>query len=95
MDDQRERERELIDDVRKELPAFVEACVSKTDMVLMHQYAFGAGLDRDELLLLGKAIKYAGLAGKEVRIVPASRVPSQSLTRGVRSANRSLHVHRG
>jgi hypothetical protein len=37
----------------------------------MHQRAFAADFDHDKLLLLGKAVKYAGRMGKEVRIIPA------------------------
>ena len=71
-----ERERELIEEIRRELPAFVEACdVKNTDFVLMHQDAFAPKLGSNELLLLGKAIKYAGLIGKEVRIIPSKRLP--------------------
>ena len=41
---------------------------------LIHQDAFAPKLGSDEMFLLGKAIKYAGLMGKEVRIIPS--VPS-------------------
>jgi hypothetical protein len=32
-------------------------------------------LGSNEIFLLGKAIKYAGLIGKEVRIIPPTRRP--------------------
>lgn len=64
------RERQLIQEIEAELPKFAEACRSDADFVAVHQDAFAARLESDELLLLGKAMKYAGLIGKEVRIVP-------------------------
>jgi hypothetical protein len=42
----------------------------------MQQDAFAPRYGPGELLLLGQAIKYAGLMGKEVRIVPSLRQPS-------------------
>ena len=38
-----------------------------TELVLLHQDAFAADYQEDEYTLLGLAIKYAGLRGKEVR----------------------------
>jgi hypothetical protein len=66
-----ERARWLKAEVERKLPEFVNACESETDFVIMHQDAFAAELDSDELVLLGKAIKYAGLVRKEVRIIPS------------------------
>jgi hypothetical protein len=45
------------------------------DSVIMHQDAFAPMLGSNEIFLLGKAIKYAGLAGKEVRIIPSAPQP--------------------
>ena len=59
-----------------ELPGFVEACRADADFVVLNQEAFAPMLGTAELLLLGKAIKYAGLVGKEVRIVPTPHRPS-------------------
>ena len=42
----------------------------------MHQDAFAPMLGSNEIFLLGKAIKYAGLNGKEVRIIPAAQKPA-------------------
>jgi hypothetical protein len=60
---------ELIRDVERDLPEFAKACKSDSDVVLMAQQAF-IGLDECELLLFGKAVKYAGLMGKELTIIP-------------------------
>ena len=71
-----DRERLLREEIARELPEFVRACEEQADFVIMHQDAFAPMLGRTEIFLLGKAIKYAGLVGKEVRIIPSSRRPS-------------------
>ncbi len=74
MSDALDRERMLIEEIQTRLPEFVNVCSGKEDLVLIHQDAFAPKLGSDEMFLLGKAIKYAGLMGKEVRIIPS--VPS-------------------
>jgi len=72
-----ERERKLIEEIQSVLPEFVQACNTRdAGFVLMHQDTFAPKLGDYELLLLGKAIKYAGLMGKEVRIIPSQGLPS-------------------
>jgi len=71
-----DRERLLREEIARELPAFVQACDASGDVVLMSQDAFAPLLGSNELFLLGKAVKYAGLLGKEVRIIPSTRRPS-------------------
>jgi hypothetical protein len=76
-EDLMEKERKLIAEVESVLPEFVQACHAKnSDFVLMQQDAFAPKFGEYELLLLGRAIKYAGLMGKEVRILPSKRLPS-------------------
>jgi hypothetical protein len=71
------RERLLIEEVERELAEFVRMCRDpRNDCILMQQDAFAPAYGPSELLLLGKAIKYAGLMGKEVRIIPSLRQPS-------------------
>jgi hypothetical protein len=41
--------------------------------VLLHQEAFSADYQEAEYTLLGMAIKYAGLRGKEVRVMGKNR----------------------
>jgi hypothetical protein len=41
--------------------------------VLLQQDAFAADYQEDEYMLLGMAIKYAGLRGKEVRVIGKNR----------------------
>ncbi len=58
---------------RKKLPEFAKACADDTELVLIHQDAFAADYQEDEYALLGMAIKYAGLQGKEVRVIGKNR----------------------
>jgi hypothetical protein len=72
-----ERERKLIEEIQSVLPEFVQACSStQSDFIIMSQEAFAPGLGEYELLLLGKAIKYASLMGKEVRVIPSRPLAS-------------------
>jgi hypothetical protein len=43
------------------------------ELVLLHQDAFAADYQEDEYTLLGMAIQYAGLRGKEVRVIGKNR----------------------
>jgi hypothetical protein len=72
-DERMQRESNLIATIRKELPEFAKACADDTELVLLHQDAFAADYQEDEYTLLGMAIKYAGLRGKEVRVIGKNR----------------------
>ena len=72
-DERMQRESSLIATIRKNLPDFAKACADDTELVLLHQDAFAADYQDDECLLLGMAIKYAGLRGKEVRVIGRNR----------------------
>jgi hypothetical protein len=63
----------LIATIRTKLPDFAKMCADETDLVLLHQDAFAADFQEDEYRLLGMAIKYAGLRGKEVRVIGKNR----------------------
>jgi len=68
------REAQLIKEITRTLPEFVEACNNPAaDFVLLHQDAFAADYQDEECLLLGKAIKFAGILGKEIRIRGTNR----------------------
>ena len=67
------RESNLVAIIREKLPEFVKACADDTELVLIHQDAFAADYQEDEYALLGMAIKYAGLRGKEVRVIGKNR----------------------
>jgi hypothetical protein len=71
-----DRERLLREEIARDLPEFARACAASEDFILMSRDAFAPLLGSNEILLLGKAIKYAGLVGKEVRIIPSARRPS-------------------
>jgi hypothetical protein len=72
-DERLQRESSLIATIRKKLPEFAKACADDTELVLLHQDAFAADYQEDEYALLGMAIKYAGLRGKEVRVIGKNR----------------------
>lgn len=63
-----QRELDLRYEVQARLPEFAAACESDVEVVLMHQDAFAADYQEEELALLGRAIKFAGLCGKEITI---------------------------
>ena len=55
------------------LPDFVKTCRDNTYVVVIHQDSFAADYQQEEYALLGMAIKFAGLHGKEVRIIGTNR----------------------
>jgi hypothetical protein len=72
-DERMQRESNLIATVRKTHPKFAKGCADEAELVLLHQDAFAADYQEDECTLLGMAIKYAGLRGKEVRVIGKNR----------------------
>jgi hypothetical protein len=67
------REHSLTAAIEKLLPDFARSCRETTEMVILHQDSFAADYQEDEYRLLGMAIKFAGLHGKEIRIVGKNR----------------------
>ncbi len=65
----RKREADLPIGIRRLLPDFVKFCGKNEDVIILHQDSFAADYQQEEYMLLGKAIKFAGLHGKEVRII--------------------------
>ena len=63
----------LSEEITRLLPNFVESCRKNEDMVVIHQDSFAADYQQDEYTLLGMVIKFAGLYGKEVRIIGTNR----------------------
>jgi len=53
------------------LPDFVKKCREPGEALIIHQDAFA--VDYNEYELLGMAIKFAGLYGKEVRVIGKNR----------------------
>jgi hypothetical protein len=72
-DERMQRESDLIAAVRKGLPEFAKARADEAELVLLHPDAFAADYQEDEYKLLGMAIKYAGLRGKEVHVIGKNR----------------------
>ena len=68
-----QREANLIATIRAKLPDFAQMCADDPDLVLLHQDSFAADYQDEEYALLGMAIKYAGLRGKEVRVIGRNR----------------------
>jgi hypothetical protein len=69
----RERETLLIAEIERLLPEFARACRGSEDVVIIHQDSFAADYQDEEYTLFGKAIKFAGLHGKEVRVIGKNR----------------------
>jgi sulfite reductase beta subunit-like hemoprotein len=72
-DERMQRESNLIATIRKKLPDFARMCADDAEHVLLHQDGFAADYQEDQYMLLGMAIKYAGLPGKEVRVIGKNR----------------------
>jgi len=72
-DERMQRESSLIATIRKKLPEFVKTCADETELVELHQDSFAADYQEDEYAHLGMAIKYAGMRGKEVRVIGKNR----------------------
>ena len=74
----------LAAEVEEKLPEFAKACREKeSEALLLHQDAFAADYQEGEYALLGKAVKYAGLFGKEIHIVGKNKTTlsrKQSIT---------------
>ena len=68
-----QRQSTLVSRIQSSLPDFAKACAADADMVLLHQDAFAADYQDNEYALLGMAVKYAGLCGKEVRVIGKNR----------------------
>ncbi len=68
-----ERERALTTEIESLLPEFARTCRESADVLVLHQDAFAADYQDHEYTLFGKAIKFAGLHGKEVRVIGRNR----------------------
>jgi hypothetical protein len=68
-----EKETALVAEIERLLPDFARSCREGADVVIIHQDSFAADYQDDEYTLFGKAIKFAGLHGKEVRVIGKNR----------------------
>jgi hypothetical protein len=73
VEDLMEREAALTAEIESLLPDFANSCRDQAAVVIIHQDGFAADYQDDEYALLGKAIKLAGLHGKEVHIIGKNR----------------------
>jgi len=64
-----QREADLISTIDRVLPDFARAChADDIPVVVLHQDAFAADYQEEEYRLMGMAIQFAGICGKEIRI---------------------------
>jgi hypothetical protein len=68
-----EKEAVLTAKIERLQPDFVKTCRENHDAVILHQDSLAADYQDHEYALLGMAIKFAGLYGKEVRIIGTNR----------------------
>jgi hypothetical protein len=68
-----EKETALIAEIERLLPDFARSCRDSTDVVIIHQDSVAADYQDEEFVLFGKAMKFAGLHGKEVRVIGRNR----------------------
>ena len=68
-----EKESALRAEIETMLPDFARSCRGSEDVILIHQDSFAADYEDHEYTLFGKAIKFAGLHGKEVRVIGRNR----------------------
>jgi hypothetical protein len=68
------KEAKLIAAIEKMLPEFAAACrAPDTPAVLMHQDVFAARYQEEEYRLVGMAVKFAGLYGKDIQFTGRNR----------------------
>jgi len=67
------KEAALAAEIMRLLPDFAKACRGNKELLIIHQDSFAADYQVEEFVLLGKAIKFAGLHGREVRIIGKNR----------------------
>jgi hypothetical protein len=68
-----EKETALVAEIEHFLPDFARSCRDSADVVIIHQDSFAADYQDEEYTPFGKAIKFAGLHGKEIRIIGKNR----------------------
>jgi hypothetical protein len=68
-----EKETALTVEIELLLPDFARSCRDSADVVIIHQDSFAADYQDEEYALFGKALKFAGLHGREVRVIGKNR----------------------
>jgi hypothetical protein len=69
----REKQAALSEHIQHLLPDFAKSCGENEDAIILHQDSFAADYQQVEYALLGMAIKFARLYGKEGRIIGTNR----------------------
>jgi hypothetical protein len=67
------KESALTAEIERLLPDFARTCRANTDVVVIHQDSFAADYQDEEYALFGKAMKFAGIYGKEIRVIGKNR----------------------
>jgi hypothetical protein len=68
-----EKETALTAEIERLLPDFARSCRDSADVVIIHQDSFAADYQDEEYVLFGKAMKFAGIYGKEIRVIGKNR----------------------
>ena len=68
-----EKENALIAELENVLPDFVCSCRGSDEVIVIHQDSFAADYQDEEYTLFGKAMKFAGIYGKEIRVIGRNR----------------------
>ena len=68
-----EKENALIAELENVLPDFVRFCRGSDEVIVIHQDSFAADYQDEEYTLFGKAMKFAGIYGKEIRVIGRNR----------------------
>ena len=68
-----EKETALIAEIDQLLPDFARSCRDSADVIIVHQDSFAADYQDEEFALFGKAMKFAGIYGKEIRVIGKNR----------------------
>lgn len=68
-----EKETALTAGIERLLPDFARSCRDSADVVIIHQDSFAADYQDEEYSLFGKAMKFAGIYGKEIRVIGTNR----------------------
>jgi hypothetical protein len=68
-----EKEKALTLEIESLLPDFARSCRDGADVVIIHQDSFAADYQDEEYALFGKAMKFAGIYGKEIRVIGKNR----------------------
>jgi hypothetical protein len=68
-----EKETALVAEIESLLPDFARSCRGSEDVVIIHRDSVAADYQNEEYTLFGKALKFAGIYGKEVRVIRKNR----------------------